>query len=421
MAYSGAEIFWLMNANAATTEKLDAAQQASHRLEVTHQQMAVTLGRGQMELLQFWKGGGAESASAGLVPLIETSVDAAAKLQAARESMYEQNSAFHETRGALRPLETERPQFDFNDVVLGNPVEVATRWVADNQNNIARYEAYSAATEANRSRLAFDYQPAGLAPGGSVDTTTPASSVDHPGGTSPNVRGGSAYDGPTTTSGYRGGTGGAVAPPPQVNAPAPTPQPQAPAATWTSPTRQPGDATAPSRTAPPPRTPGGGTGYRPPPGQGGTPPPRPNPGFGPGYGPTGGGTGTSPGPRTGGYGPTGGAPRAGGGGYGAAPGRGFGPIGGNPGAPGAPPAPGRGSGVGMPGEPGAARPGAAGAPGATGRGGAPMGAPMGAAGGGRGKGAEDEEHQRKIQVPGEDPEQVFRGQLGKTTPPTIGG
>jgi hypothetical protein len=48
-----------------------------------------------------------------------------------------------------------------------------------------------------------------------------------------------------------------------------------------------------------------------------------------------------------------------------------------------------------------------------------MGGPMG--GGGRGgQGGEDEEHQRKITVPGDDPDSIFGGHYERTTPPVIG-
>jgi hypothetical protein len=48
-----------------------------------------------------------------------------------------------------------------------------------------------------------------------------------------------------------------------------------------------------------------------------------------------------------------------------------------------------------------------------------MGGPMG--GGGRGgQSGEDEEHQRKITVPGDDPDSIFGGQYERTTPPVIG-
>lgn len=48
------------------------------------------------------------------------------------------------------------------------------------------------------------------------------------------------------------------------------------------------------------------------------------------------------------------------------------------------------------------------------------GMPMGAAGGGRGKGSEDDEHQRASYLQENDPDAVFIGDLGKTTPPVIG-
>ncbi|SEO56535.1 hypothetical protein SAMN04489732_101451 [Amycolatopsis saalfeldensis] len=59
--------------------------------------------------------------------------------------------------------------------------------------------------------------------------------------------------------------------------------------------------------------------------------------------------------------------------------------------------------------------GAAGAKGQSGMGG------MGAGGAGKGKGGEDEEHQRKILLPEEDPDSLFGGYDGdRPTPPVIG-
>ncbi|HEV7978555.1 hypothetical protein [Amycolatopsis sp.] len=60
--------------------------------------------------------------------------------------------------------------------------------------------------------------------------------------------------------------------------------------------------------------------------------------------------------------------------------------------------------------------GAGGKAGGTGAGG------MGGMGGGKGQGAEDEEHQRKILLPEEDPDSIFGGfENGqKPTPPVIG-
>nr|WP_245788919.1 PPE domain-containing protein [Amycolatopsis marina] len=79
---------------------------------------------------------------------------------------------------------------------------------------------------------------------------------------------------------------------------------------------------------------------------------------------------------------------------------------------------GKGTGAGMPGgvaagESAAARGGASAARGAGGM-------PMGAAGAGRGKGSEDDEHQRAAYLQENDPDAVFIGDLGKTTPPVIG-
>lgn len=406
-----------MNSNCNTTQRLDEAQQASHRLEVVHREMAKALSNGQKDLNEFWKGNAAESATAGLNPLIQTSGATAERLQGVRESMYEQNSVFHETRGSLRPVSTERPDdsglFDYMSIGASDAEKAAAQWDNDSRHNIAQYDGYARITEANRSRVAVEHAPVDASPGaGGITTPQSTGSVTQATGSGPSVGTGSGYNGPTSSSGYSGGTGSPVAPSPQVQNPAPAPPPQhqvPPAAKW----QPPGDGTTPSRVAPAP--PGGGQrpGYMPP--RGGYDANR-NPGFGPpgggsGFGPvgTGGGSGSA-----GGFGPRG----SGGSGYGGGA-RGFGPTGGAPGS-GAQPGMGRGTGAVMPGENPAARGGAAGSAGATGgRGSGMMGGPMGAGGRG-GKGSEDEEHQRKITLPGDDPDSLFGGHYERTTPPVIG-
>lgn len=417
MAYTGAEIFMKMNSNCNTTQRLDAAQLASHRLEVVHREMADSLSNGQKSLNKFWKGDGAETASSGLTPLITTSTETADRLKNVRESMYEQNSAFHETRGALRPVSTERPDdsglFDYTSIGASDAEKAAADWDTDTRHNIAQYDGYDRLTQANRGKVTVEYAPVDPSSGaGNVTTAQSAGSVSQPGGSGPYAGSGNGYNAPTSASGYSGGTGAPLAPPPPVNSPPPAPPPPQnqvpPAANWRPPQF---GGTAPSQANPnqPPTNPG----YRPPNSGYGNPGPRYNPGqggFGPmggsGFGPTGSGGGS------GGFGPRGST----GGGYGGGGARGFGPTGGSPA-----PQPGMGRGTAAV-PPGAENtPGRGGAPGSSGsaggRGGA-MGAPMG--GGRGGRGGEDEEHERKITVPGDDPDSVFGGHYERTTPPVIG-
>ena len=161
MAYSAAEIFMKMNSNCNTTQRLDEAQQASHRLEVVHREMAESLSTGQKTLSNFWKGNAAESATAGLNPLIKTSTETAERLEGVRESMYEQNSAFHETRGSLRPVSTDRPDdsglFDYMSIGASDAEKAAAEWDTNSRHNIAQYDAYSRITETNRPRVAVEF------------------------------------------------------------------------------------------------------------------------------------------------------------------------------------------------------------------------------------------------------------------------
>lgn len=425
MGYSGAQIYELMNANPTTTETMDSAQVASHQLKVKHETLVSRIARIQDMLDSAWQGDAAAKANTGMLPLVQTSQQAANDLNMAKDSMYNQNSAFHGTRGGLVPVATERP----DDSGLGSIVSIgasdaekaAAQWNSDNQHNIRLYEAYAQNTDANRGVIVRQYPELAATPSGrAVGDTQPADSVTQSGGSGPYVGSGSGYNGPTSASGYSGGTGAPFASAPQVQSPAPAPPPQTqvpPAANW----QPPGSGTTPSRTAPTP--PSQQPGYQLPP-RGGTNPPR-NPGFGPpggggGFGPI--GPGGGPGSGTGGFGPRGGG-GAGGGGYGGGA-RGFGPMGGSAGGAGGPgggqPGMGRGTGAVMPGENAAARGGAAGSAGASGgRGGGMMGGPMGAGGRG-GKGGEDEEHQRKITLPGDDPDSLFGGSYERTTPPVIG-
>jgi hypothetical protein len=245
MAYSGADIFMKMNSNCATTQRLDSAQQASHRLEVVHHEMADALGTCQEGLNTFWKGKGAESASGSLTPLITASNDTAVELRRVRESMYEQNSAFHETRGNLLPVDADRPDdsglFDYTSIGASDAEKAAAKWDADNRHNIAQYNSYDQVTQANQGGVQVAYIPVGANPeSGGITTPQSAGSVGQTGGSGPYAGSGGGYNGPTSASGYSGGTGTPMTSAPQVSSPAaaapPSPQPQIPpAARWTPP------------------------------------------------------------------------------------------------------------------------------------------------------------------------------------------
>ncbi|RZQ65398.1 hypothetical protein [Amycolatopsis suaedae] len=371
-----------------------------------HQNVATALGEGQRALSEFWKGGGAQSASAGLNPLVQANHTAAQNMQQARQSMFEQNQVFHERRGSLSAISSERPDDsgldDMISIGASDDEVAAAQWDTDNRNNMAQYEAYFNATEANRPKLAPDYGPVAATPTAAPpDAHGPGSKVDGgrlDGFDAPSGRGGNDD---THAAGFTDPGGGR----PQTPPPAAPPPPQAPPPPVAGPPQGPLPGTGPSnaqpKPGPRPQTPRPGPM---PPGGGLAQGPRPG-GFGPRPGGTAGfGPGGSRGP---GFGPGGGAPRGPGG---------FGPTGSVPSQPGA----GRLTGGGLPGEavrggPAAAQAGGRGTPGMSGM------AP-GAAGAGRGQGAEDEEHQRKTVFVPDDPEGLFGGLPDgeRPTPPTIG-
>jgi hypothetical protein len=68
MVYSGWEIFDKLNKFPATTQSLDAAEVASHKLKVIHEELGQSLKTCQSDLNSFWKGNGATNAAAGLAP-----------------------------------------------------------------------------------------------------------------------------------------------------------------------------------------------------------------------------------------------------------------------------------------------------------------------------------------------------------------
>ncbi|MEC3980655.1 hypothetical protein [Amycolatopsis sp. H20-H5] len=403
MTYSGWEIFEKLNSNPATTTRLDAAQVASHKLKVIHEDITRSMESSQTALASFWKGKAAESGAAGLAPLIQTSKIASENMDRARQSMFDQNAAFHHTRGAVVPVEKERAgdwgPGDILSIGASDDEKAAAKFDADTKKNVEAYEPYWQSTQPRQSTLAPTY-PAAHDP--NVDAVPITADPINTGGThTSGFTGGSgAHRG--SSGGYTGGpstytappgAGNYVAPPvsklpvsrPPVNRPPVSRPPVGPPGM-----RRPTDGTDPSWARTPSRM-------------------QPPGGFGPG-----------------GFGPGGDSSGGGGGGFGPGGGGGFGPGGGFGTGGGA-----GGSGSGAPGSgsaTGAGRGGMSAAEGAMGRGG--VGGPaagkpasgMGGMGGGKGgKGGEDEEHQRKILLPEEDPDSIFGGYDGdKPTPPVIG-
>jgi hypothetical protein len=359
----------------------------------------------QKDLAEFWQGKGADAASGGLASLIQATQEDAQNLRTMHSSMADQVAAFLDTKNKLTPMEGDRPDDqglgDYLSIGASDSEIAAAQWDTNNQANLAHYEQFSTASETNSTNLVQDYTTPSAAPGGpGIDQPRPVGPVTAFGG-DPSHPGGSG--GHTRAAGM-GGPGIYTPPPmaPPVSTPPSGQQVMPPAAQWTPPS----EGTRTSGYARPDfsRPPGG---YRP-------------PGFGPGsdynpgggFGPTGGGFGPI---GSGGFGP--GAGGSGSGGYGGRMSGGLPGSGSGMREPGM--ATGSGRGAGMPGEAAGARGGAAaaGAKGAPGMGG--MGAGAGA---GKGKGGEDEEHQRKITLPEQDPDSIFGGTPDgvKPTPPVIG-
>jgi len=390
MVYSGWEIYTKLNAVPATTQSLDAAQRASHTIKDIHHEITSTMRSTQASLGTFWKGKGAEGGAAGLAPLIQTSEIAAQNMDNARNSMYEQNASFHKTRGAVVPVPNEKPgddgPLDIVSIGASDDEIAAAQFETDTRHNVEVYENYYQSTQPRATQLPPTY-PAAHDPNVEVGGVTP-DPIDpgtpglHPidgkhgsGGGGDGTRAAGFGGGPSSYT-PPPGAGNYQVPPPPVSSPVPDPRPpimQPPG--FRPPARENTDL---SQWKPPVNPPRAG-----PPG-----------GFGPG---SGGGGGLGGGKMSGGMG-------------GAGAGSGSGGLGG-----------GRGSGVGMPGE-GGMRGGAAMGGGAGGKAGAMGGGGMGGMGGGKGQGAEDEEHQRKILLPEEDPDSIFGGfeDGQKPTPPVIG-
>ncbi|WP_240687116.1 PPE domain-containing protein [Amycolatopsis suaedae] len=338
-----------------------------------------------------WQGAASEAAASAATPLADAAAKDADLLTVADQAIVAQGDAFGTVRGTVVPVPPNPPAFDADDFTAmvnsgtnSHQAKMVT-WLAQSQANVDAFNAYHQASTANGQTMPSSYAPL-------VDPGAPIAMADQ----------GPAkgFDG-----GERPGGGGVITPPggpgarqqhgpgPQQSGPQPAPSP-GPAPTPGPGAEKPDDSTR-SAGATPPKTPPafGDQPGRPP--ALGSPPPVTSTGPG-----TGGGL--LPGYRggfTGGPGTTGGP--------GGVAGRAGGPVAG-PG--------GRLTGGGELGA--AGRTGPAGAAGASGRPGAmPMGgAPMA----GRGEKEEDKEHQRAPYVKGEDPEELFGGDIVKPVPATIG-
>lgn len=417
MTYSGFDIFTLIH-DPGKTNTLDRAQSASSKLKTVHENISQTMVQTQTALSAFWKGQAADSGTAGLSPLIQSSQITAENLDRAQRSMQEQSSAFVHVRDNARNVPKDRandntPE-DWLSFGASDDEKAAAKFDADTKFNVDLYEPYYQSTQPRRTTLAPDYpaahDPNVSASGITPDQVTPlTSSGPHSSGSGGHSSGhsGGYTPGPSTYSAPPGAAGYHAPPPPGhssagVNTP---PANDRTSAAFAAPTQTPGGPGPSSWQG------SGGAGVNGPGAGGGS--------FTPGFGPVGGfgggiggGGGFGPGGSRGGFGPGGSGGFGPGGSGGGASSGGAAGVGRGVGA-------GAGAGAGALGEgAGAARPGGMGAAGAKGQPG--MGG-MGAGGAKGGKGPEDEEHQRKILLSEEDPDSIFGGYDGdKPTPPVIG-
>ncbi|MEV6895955.1 hypothetical protein [Amycolatopsis sp. NPDC051372] len=407
MPQSGFDIYQQLHAPGDTTS-LDAMGSGCGQLRDIHNDVAEKLTTSQTTLNTFWKGEAADTGSAGLSPLINTSRTAAQKMDTMRQSIEEQSSAFTYVKNNVVAVDQTRPDDDtvedWLSIGASDDEIKAAQFDNDTHKNVELYDGYHQSSQPRTDTMPADY-PAAHDPNVSAGGVTPnpidtgTSGGKHAAGSGHSAGGHSGgpshYTAPPGAAGYQ-------APPPPGHSPvSATPPPVVPAANdstkaaFAGPTQTPGGPGSPSWQGP------GGVGVN---GPGGA-----NTGFGPGFGPVGGfggglggGGSFESGGSGSGFGPGGGASSGGAAGVG----RGVGA--------------GAGTGAGAMGE-GArvARPGGMGAAGAKGQPG--MGG-MGAGGGGKGgKGPEDEEHQRKILLTEEDPDSIFGGYDGnRPTPPVIG-
>ncbi|RZQ64248.1 PPE domain-containing protein [Amycolatopsis suaedae] len=351
-----------------------------------------------------WQGNAGAAAAGAATPLATAAQHDADLLVTADRAIADQTNAFEVVKSKVVPVPPNPPPITSEDVKAGLLIpdmsgyfQKLGQWNAQSQANVDAFAAYHGASTSNGQTMPTVYAPL-VDPGGSI------SMAEKPGGTD-GFKGGSSEPPP-------GGPGGGVhsgpsAPPPSVpGGSGPQPHSGPPPASGPVPNGV-SDNTRAASNIPGTDQPGNQQQVRP------TPPGTPNLPNNPNYpgmvpGPPGyRGPGAPGGLRPGGFGPGTGGPG------GLASGR----VGGPGAVPGGPGVGGRMTGVGGP-EGVAGRPGAAGAGGAGGRSGAmPMGgAPMA----GRGEKEEDKEHQRAPYVKGEDPDELFGGDIVKPVPPTIG-
>lgn len=412
--YSGAEIYERIHAKPGAEQDMPDAAREVQAARDAYNNVAGTLGKLQTRLGEIWQGSGADAAHGGMTRAL-TAVNAAlTNFEQTKASLDNQSFAFNGVKTNVVKMDKGRPDdqgiTDYLSIGASDAEKAAAQWDTDNKHNIEWYDRYNSSTTPNQSQLPPAYQhvtDAADAPAAPPSTQQVAPVV--PGGTGGPGRTGGATGGARragTTANSRGGSGQAYVPPARF-APPPLPAPLPPGA----PVGSVDQATATSGYVPPGQTPAG-HGWSGPAG-GYDRPGGPSSGFGPG--------GSSSGFGPGGFGPGGSGATAGGSGSpagrfgaGGSGGRGAG-WGPGRGMPGAEPGEGRRMGAGSLSESAAMRANPASAT----RSSAGAG-PGGMAGGNRGQGADDDEYQRKLAVPGDDPDDIFGGDLPRAYPPVIG-
>ncbi|WP_091611669.1 hypothetical protein [Amycolatopsis saalfeldensis] len=414
MAYSGYDIYNLLR-SPGDSSSIDSAGQSCGKLSNIHNTVADKLTDGQTALNSFWKGQAADAGSAGLGPMVATSRTAAQNMTMMQQHLSEQSAAFNYAKNNVVEVSTSRPDddklTDYLSLGASDDEKAAAEFDDKTKKNVAVYQDYDQNSAPRTQTMPMDY-PAAHDPSVSSGGFTPDPQVPGSGLSSgPHVSGSGGHSSAHSSGGSHSYSGGGpstyTVPPGAENVPAPPPPGSSHGATPPS-VPAPNDGTRTSSSWADPvsgQNPGGVAPWQNGPGSSS------NPSGGNGSA-LGGGAGVGGVGLPGGFGGASGGSaggRSAGGGFGSggsgAAGRGLGA--------------GVGTGSGTPGE-GAGRPGmgtagAAGAKGQSGMGG------MGAGGAGKGKGGEDEEHQRKILLPEEDPDSLFGGYDGdRPTPPVIG-
>ncbi|MFF0144362.1 hypothetical protein [Amycolatopsis sulphurea] len=415
MAYSGFDIYRLLR-SPGDSSSIDHAGDSCGKLSTIHNNVADKLTDGQAALNSFWKGQAADAGSAGLGPMVTTSRTAAQNMAMMQQHLSQQSVAFNYAKNNVVEVAASRPDdqklTDYISIGASDDEKAAAEFDDKTKKNVAVYQDYDQNSAPRTQTMPMDY-PAAHDPSVSAGGFTPDPQVPGPGLPSgPHVSGSGGHSSSHSSGGSHSYSGGGpsthAVPPGAEHIPAPPP-PSSSHGAVPPPAHAPNDGTQTSSSWSGPasgQNPGGAPSWQSGPGSssglgGGS---GSGLGGGAGVGSVGlsGGFGGASGGSAGGRGAGGGF---GSGGSGATTGRGLGA--------------GAGTGSGALGE-GAGRPGmgTAGATGAKGQAG--MGG-MGAGGAGKGKGSEDEEHQRKILLPEQDPDSLFGGYDGdRPTPPVIG-